>query len=177
MNLCWLKQTCWLRHVCLWSGVLSKVSLIDMLARYVLQCAFVVASNLSQCIGEQDKNIVFFVYMYDVLSVISFVLLLCWWWWWCATAAFTTTMVTATRCKYCCAVTQIVPYKLCELVLYRAYVLFISILSIVAPCYCHQCCVLFSFLFSFVPQDQWSVIVFHCVSNDGETLRIEEDGF
>ena len=63
-------------------------------------------------------------------------------------------------------------------VLYHAYVLFISILSIVAPCYCHQCCVLFSFLFSFVPQDHRSVIVFHCVSNDEETLQIEEeDGF
>ena len=39
-------------------------------------------------------------------------------------------------------------------------------------------CLLFSFLFSFVPQDHRSVIVFHCVSNDGETLQIEEeDGF
>ena len=39
-------------------------------------------------------------------------------------------------------------------------------------------CLLFSFLFSFVPQDHRSVIVFHCVSNDEETLQIEEeDGF
>ena len=75
------------------------------------------------------------------------------------------------------AVTQVVLYKRCvssTVPMCSSYPYYPSSLHVIAI----NVVPIVFVLVSFAPHDHWSVIVFHCVSNDGETLQIEEeDGF